>query len=204
MGKERMPAAALMLPGEEDKNRRHVDAREAGGDGGALQPHGRQPEMAVDERPVPSPVDEVGRDECEGDGTHAADTLQIAAESGIDEQRQRAQVEDVQIDRGLAGDCGVDADAGEEQRYRGDAEHGEGRVRDDEIDALREPLMTDMEIAPSPGLRDDRVQPEQDADAEERRSVVRGAGYADRADSFRAETADHDGVDDAHGDPADL
>lgn len=60
-------------------------------------------------------------DERKGDGTHAADALQIAAESSLDEQRQRAQNEDAQIDDGLAGDCGIDTDAGEEQRYRGDA-----------------------------------------------------------------------------------
>ena len=204
MGEERVTAAALMLPGEEDQNSRHVDAGEAGGDGRSLQPHGGETEMAVDERPVPSPVDEIGGDECEGDGAHAANALQITAEGGVDEQRQRAEIENVQVHGGLAGDCGIDAEAGEEQRHRSDAEHGEWRICDDQVDALREPLMTDLEVAASPGLRDDRVQTEQDADAEERRSIVRGAGDADCADSLWTEPADHDGVDDAHGDPAEL
>ena len=68
---------------------------------------------------------------------HAANALQITAESGIDEQGQRAEIENVQVHGSRAGDCGVYVETVEEQRHRGDAEHGEWRICDDQVNALR-------------------------------------------------------------------
>jgi len=54
------------------------------------------------------------------------------------------------------------------------------------------------------GLRDDRVQSEQQADTGDGDQHEGRPPHADGADRFRVDAADHHHVDDAHGDPADL
>ncbi len=49
--------------------------------------------MALDEKPVEEPVDEVGGDEHKHDGPHMTDGLEIAAKGPIKQQGQSAEAE---------------------------------------------------------------------------------------------------------------
>jgi hypothetical protein len=64
--------------------------------------------------------------------------------------------------------------------------------------------MTFLVIAATVGLRDQRVKPEHQADAEERRSVINSVAQGDSADGGGAEFAHHDGVHHALGHPPQL
>jgi len=160
--------------------------------------------MTVNERPVPYPVDEVGGDEREGDRADALDSLKVPAEGSVEEQRQSAPVEHAQVLRGLRADRGIRAEVWKDQRRGPEKDHEKGREDKREVDALREPAMALVEVAASIGLRDERVETEEDAYAEERGRVIDGVAHADGADGFGAETAHHDGVHDRHGHPSKL
>jgi len=161
-------------------------------------------QVAVDENPVESQVDEGCGDECEGNGADPADALEIAAESAIDEQGEGAPVEQADVGAGEEGDGGVDAAAGEDPlggEHEAHEQRGEG---EGDVDGLGEGAVAVVEAAGAPGLRDEGVEAEEKADAEEGGRVVDGVAESDGADGVRSETADHDEVDDGHGHPAEL
>src|SRR5580698_9715119 len=62
--------------------------------------------------------------------------------------------------------------------------------------------MAVVKAARAPGLRDEGVEAEQEADAEEGRRIVDSVAEADGADGVGPEAADHYEVDDGHGHPA--
>src|SRR5580698_1779465 len=64
--------------------------------------------------------------------------------------------------------------------------------------------MTVIEVVCAPGARDQRVEAEEQADAEDGWRVVDGIAEANGSDGRGAEFADHDDVDDGHGHPANL
>ena len=149
-------------------------------------PRAGEAEVAVDEDPVEGEVDEVGGDEGEGDGADLAYSLKIAAESAIDQQGEGAPVEDADIGAGEGGDGGVDAAAGEDQLRGEHGEHQQRREGERDVDGLGEGAVAVVEAASAPGLRDEGVETEEQADAEEGRRVVDGVAEADGADGVRA------------------
>ncbi len=64
--------------------------------------------------------------------------------------------------------------------------------------------MAVVEAAGAPGLRDEGIEAEEQADAEQRRRIVNGVAESDGADGVRTEAADHDEIDDGHGHPAEF
>src|SRR5579883_3341861 len=179
-----------------------IYARKAGGKRGAAHAHGGTAKMAVDERPLPCPVDEIGRDEREGDGLDPLDSLKVTAKAGIQQQRQRAPVEDAKVVGAWPGNSGIDAKVWEGKGRGPDEQHEDGGESNGKIDSLRKPAVTLVEIAAAVCLRDDRIETEQDADAEKCGCVVDSVAHSDGADGFSAEAAHHDRVHDGHGDPS--
>ena len=169
-----------------------------------LTPSAGEPQLAVDQHPVAEPVEQVGDDVGEGNDAHLAHSLQVAARAAVEQQRQRAPVEDAQVGAGGGGNFRRDAEAGEAVAGDPEGEHQWRRDDAGQIDALRQPAMALVVIVAAVGLGDQRVEAEEQADAEERRRVVDGVAEGDRADGGGAQRADHDGVDDALGHPAEL
>ena len=81
-----------MRPRGVDEDRSHINAGEDGGECRAGDAESGESEVAVDEDPVEGDVDEVGADQREGDGANAADSLEVAAKSAIDEQGKAPQL----------------------------------------------------------------------------------------------------------------
>src|SRR5271154_6323528 len=108
--KEREATACFVFPRGKDKKRRHVDSRQTCRECRAAHAHGGESEMAVNEGPIPCPVNEVCGDEREGDGTDTLHSLQVAAERCVQQQRERAPVEHAQVVRCLLADCRVYAE----------------------------------------------------------------------------------------------
>ena len=73
-----------------------------------------------------------------------------------------------------------------------------------QIDALGEPAMAIVVVATAEGLGNERIESQQKAYAEERGRVEDGVAKSDGADRDGTELADHDGVDDALGHPAEF
>ena len=85
-----------------------------------------------------------------------------------------------------------------------DQQHGDGRIADRQVDRLGQGAMAIVIVTAAEGLGDERVEAEQEANAEEGGGIENGVADADGADGGRAETAHHDGVHDRHGDPAEF
>ena len=100
VGKERMSALPLMLPCPPNQHAGHIDAGHAGGKRGPAHAHCGKAQLAIDEHPVAEPIDQVGGDQGESDRPDLPYALQIAPESDVYQQRQRAPVKEAMYCRG--------------------------------------------------------------------------------------------------------
>jgi len=78
---------------------------------------------------------------------------------------------------------------------------GSGRYR---VEGAQERPMAILDSACAIRLRDQSVQAEHESGSKESDRGEKSATDADRADGNRADTADHNGIDQAHGDPAEF
>ena len=120
---ERMAAPAFIAPGKAQQRRCHEDARDDGRDSRALHAHRGHSEFAVDQHPVAEPVEQIGPDVGDGNDAHIAHPLQVAARPAIEQQRQRAPVENAQVSRGRSGDRRIDAEARKAEAGQEDHQH---------------------------------------------------------------------------------
>ena len=199
---ERVAAAALVVPGKAEKQERHENARQDGGQRGAAHAHGGQAELAVDEHVVGAPVRQVGKDKGERDDTDLADGLQVAARGGVEQQGKRSPEQNAQIAGGRCDELRLDAKMAGACGQREEQRHEQGRSSERDVDALREPAMAAVEIAFSVAASDDGIETEQETEAEQRGSVIECVAKGDGTDGSRAEAANHDDVDDALEHPA--
>ena len=100
--------------------------------------------------------------------------------------------------------AGMDAQPAQPGSAAGEEEHDQRGEDHAEVEGLDQPSAALVEAAGAIGLGDQGVQAQQQADAEDGHGEVEGAPQADRADGLGAEAADEEGVDDAHGHPAQL
>ena len=164
------------------------------------------PFMAVDENPVADEVNEVGGDERECDGFGEMRGLQVTAKGEVDEQRDDAPVETVERGDGLREDGSVDGHAVEDDGAEGedgDEERAEGEGEDESVE---EPAVGGVDFFGAEGLGDEGVEAEEDAADAEGEGVEDdlGEGGGGHGDGGVREAADHAGVDDRHGHPAEL
>ncbi len=210
---------AVCSPDGEEEDEHEVEAGEAGGPGGAGDAEGWDREGVVsedgpavaplvseDEEPVGGGVDEIGGDEGEGDGAAVMRGLQVAAQGEVEHQRERAVVETLHGgDRG-GEDGAVDGEV-EEQR-RGDGEDGDEQdgESDGHDEAVEEPAVGFALLLGAEGLGDEGVEAEEDAADTEAEGVEEdlSEGGGAHGEGGVGEVAEHDGVDQRHGDPAEL
>ena len=117
---EAVVVAAFDPPEGDDHEEREIAAGEGGGEAGSGDSEGwdvdGSPGVAEDEEPVADYVDEVGGDECDGDGADVVEGLQIAAEGEVEEERRSAVVEGGEEGDGAGDDVVVDGEAEHEER----------------------------------------------------------------------------------------
>jgi hypothetical protein len=204
VAEERVTTCALVTPGESEKNNGHRKAGYAGGDGRAVHAEARKAELAIDEDPVAKPVEEIGNDKGDENDVDLAYALKVSACSGVQKQRQRPECKDAEIAAGRRRDLLRDADVGKAEAGGNAQQHKRRGDDEGEVNALGEPVMAGIMVAAAIGLRDKRVETEEQANAEEAGSVVDSVAERDRADGGGAETTDHNDVHDRLQHPADF
>ena len=198
---------AGVVPEEiDDEDESEIGAGDAGGDAGAGDAVGAEAELAEDEDVVAEEVDEVGGDECEGDGADHVHALKGAADGEVEEERNEAGGESAHVGSSEDGDGMGDAEAFE---VTGNDPNGDGQEGSDgeaEIDAVDERGVAVFAMAGAEGLGDEGVQADEQAFTKEGEDDEEAGADADGADGFGAvgETTDHHGVHDDHAHPADF
>jgi len=162
--------------------------------------------VSIDEEPVAEEVDEVGGDENKGDRADVMDSLEIAAEAGIEEEQGEAENEDTGEGDGVIFYGGSDAEEAEE---RGESQDGGGERGSDgegEDEGGGEGAAGGGEVICAEGLGDEGVEAGHESDAEDGEGIKGGGTEAGGADGGggMGELADHDVVDDGHDHPAEL
>src|SRR6185312_6217715 len=109
---EAIVVLALDTPDGDDEEEREVKACDGSGEARSIDAERGDVDgadvVAEDEEPVAEEVEQIGRDERDGDGARVVEGLQIAAQGEVKEERGRAPVERVQKYRGTAEDAAVD------------------------------------------------------------------------------------------------
>jgi len=162
--------------------------------------------VAKDEHVVPEDVDEVRGDQGEGDGTDEVHALEGAAEGEIEEQREESEGQRVHVGASEDGDVWRDAEEMEEAGEQADGNQEERQEQEAEVDAVDEGVVAVVAPAGAEGLGDERVQADQEALAEENEDEKKAGSDADGGDGLGTvgEAANHHGVHDGHGNPADF
>src|SRR5579885_2445530 len=189
-----------------DENNREVYAGKRRGPAGTDDAHGGSAPFAVNENPVKERVDDVCGDQREGDRQDQVHGLDAAADSEIEEQGKESEGQRFHIGNGKGGDGGINMKAAEERAEKPEGHHEQRRHSDGEVDAVDERAVTVFALACSESLGDQGIETDQKSAAEEGNDVEEVGTDADGADGAGAlrKMADHDGIDDAHGHPADL
>src|SRR5579883_1606835 len=198
---ERVPPAHA-----DEKKRRQIDSREDGGESGTLNAHPGSAEAAINKDPVSAGVDEIGRDERPGDGADVVNSLQVTPKNSIEEQERQAPDQNLDEAGGLTDDGRFDAYRSQQRSTADDQRHERQREAGREDEAGAHSPARFRHIARSIGMRDESVETRHEAEPEDRKRVKQRAADAGGADGERAvrQAADHDGVDDAHGHPAEF
>ena len=215
---EAVAMAAVVKPNGRGEDEREIDAGERGCKAGAEDSEALPaqvqageaptvaPIVAVDEEPVEEEIDEIGGDEREGDGTDVIEGLQVTAKGEIDEQRKHAEGEGAQHGEGLRADGRRRMHVREAERDEQEETEKQPTEKDGEDEAVDQPAMRFGEFAGAVGLGDDGIEAEQDAaeaDGEGVKEDLREGGGGEGGGGV-GQAADHGGVDQAHGHPAEL
>jgi len=205
---------AVGAPDGEDQDGHKVEAGEAGGPGRAGDAEGWDavavagdiPVVTEDQKPVHSCIHEVSGDEREGDGAAVVVRLQVPAKGEVEQQGKGSVVEALHGGDGLGEDGAVDGEAEEQdgsEREDGDEQGGERERHDD---AVKEPAICFVILFGTEGLGDERVEAEEDSSDSEAKGIEEDLGESGGAhgECGVGQVAEHDGVDQRHGDPAEL
>src|SRR5579883_1326759 len=204
---EQLGAVAAVVPKQiADKDERQIHAGKRGGPPGTDDAHGRSAPFAVDENPVEEGVDDVGGDQREGHGPDQIHGLNAAADSEIEEQRKESEGQRLHVRHGEGGNGGVNTKTAEERAEKPKGCHEQRGHGDGEIGAINQRAMTIFALAGAEGLGNQGIESNEESAAEEGEHVEQIGADGDGANGAGAlrKMADHDGIDDAHGHPADL
>ena len=204
---EQFGAMAAVVPKQvTNKNQSHVEASEGGGPSGADHAHCRGSPFAVDEHPIKKKIDEIRGDEGEGHWPDHVHGLDAAADGEIKHQREQADGQRFHVRNREARHHGIDVEGLQERAEEPDGNHEERRHDQAEVNAVDQGTVAIFAFACAEGLGDERVQANQQPATEKGYDVENAGADADGADRIGAvwQVADHDGVNDAHGHPADL
>jgi len=164
------------------------------------------PGVAEDEEPVAYDIDEVGGDECPGDGADMVEGLQVAAEGEVEEERGSSPVECVEERDGAGDDVVLDGKT-EHDWWSADDDEDESEGEScGEDEAVQEPPVGFVEAACAVRLGEVGVETKENACETEGDRVVEDLtqGYSGDGECWVGHVSDHDGVDDAHRHPANL
>ena len=159
-GEEAVVVVAVGTPDGEDQDAHEVEAREAGGPGGAgdavgwdaVVVRGDVPAVSEDEEPVSGGVDEVCGDEREGDGAAVVGGLQVAAEGEVEQQREGSVVEALHGGDGLGEDGVVYGQAQEKDGGDGEDRDEQGGESEGHDEAVEEPAIGFLILFGAEGL----------------------------------------------------
>jgi len=196
-----------IVPDEiDDEDKSEVRTRNAGGNAGTGDAVGGESPLAVDQEVVAEKVDEIRSDESEGNGADHVHALKRAPDGEEETQREHAEGQSAHVGGGEGSDGVSDADGLEVTREDPDRDGEERGDRETEIDPVDEGTVAVFTPASAESLRDEGIEADEDAFGEESEDDEEARRNADGADGFSGvrKAADHHGVDNGHGHPADL
>ncbi len=128
------------------------------------------------------------------------------AEGEIEKKRHEADGEGVHVGRGEQGHLRGNSKAEKEAGKQKGRDKQEGRKSETEVDAVHQGVVAVVRTAGAEGLGDEGVQADEESFAEKDEDEIEAGGNADGGDGLGAvsKAADHHGVLDGHGDPANL
>jgi hypothetical protein len=207
---EAVVVAAFDAPEAKDHEEGEVAAGDGGGEAGSGDAESGDVDgaeaMPVDEEPVAYDVDEVCGDESEGDRADVVEGLEVAAEGEVEEECGGAVVERAEEGDGTGEDLVVNGQAQHEDGgAEDDEDEGEGKTGGED-EAVEKPAVGLVEAACTVGLGEEGVEAEEDAGDAEGDGVVEDLteGGGGDGEGWVGHVSDHDGVDDAHGHPAEF
>ena len=165
--------------------------------------------MAEEKGIVAQPVDEVSREQRDGDEDDAVDRLQVAPGGHVEEQRRGGPDEGVEIVAGFGDDLRGDAEEAQQRQGAEGEQHDGGGAEQDEPEGLCEQMdgfFAAFGIVSAVGLGGEGFKAGEEADGAEDDGVVNGVAERGRGDGERGvrEAADHHGVDEVGGHPSKL
>jgi len=189
-----------------DQDSSEIGARDGRGNAGADHAERREAPMAENEKIVAEEIDDVGGNERDGDRPHEIHSLEGAAEGEVEEQGQQADSKRVHIGRGKDSDVRGHAEARKEAGEKESRNEKDRCEKEAEINPVHEGVVAVITPAGAKGLRDERVEADQKALAEEDEDEIEAGADAHGGNRLRAvgKTTDHHGIHDGHGDPTDF
>ena len=190
----------------DDQHACHVDAGHASCPSRTGDAHGGKAEVSVDQRPIADQVNEVRGDEGEHDRNRHVLRLQITAKSEIREQGQGAPVQGAQERAHRVHQFRADSEVLHQRGPERYEQHQDGAQREGKEQPVDQREARVVQIFAAVGLRDESIESEKQAAAEDRDAVVKALAQAGGADGDGAvgQPPHHDGVHDTHAHPADL
>src|SRR6266404_2921529 len=149
------------------KDRREIDARPGRGPTRADGSHGWRPELAVNEEPVASGVDEVRGDKSKCDGTNHVHPLHASPHGEIKQQRQCAPGHRLGIGDRESDDVWRDARITKQGIKEPDGRHEQRCEGQTEVDTVHKRTMSILALPSAEGLRNKSVQTDEKSTAEE-------------------------------------
>ena len=145
-----------------------------------------------------------GGDERDHDRRHQRHGLQVAPECGVQQQRQQAQRDDVEVVVHQRQHGRIEAPHAEVGANQAGSQADRERESQSQPDAVAQPAAALAAGAGAVRLRNEGVESEQQAHSEYAEREEERAADADRADRLRAEPPHHGNVDELHRHPAHL
>ncbi len=142
----------------------------------------------------------------EGDGPHQIHGLHAAADSEIEEERQRPPRQSFRIGNCECDHVGRDVHGAKQRIEIPNGSHQQRRKGQAEIDAVQKRAMTVLALTGAERLRNQCVQPNQQSTSKHGEDVDENSAKAHGRDGHCAvwKAAHHHGVHDGHAHPADF
>ena len=129
--------------------------------------------MSIDQGPIAHQIYQVGGDEREHDGKHDIHRLQIAAESEIGKQRQRAPIERAQEGAHRINQFRADSEALHQRRPERHGQHQDWCQYQSKKQTVHQGVPRVIQVFATVGMRDESIEAQQQAAAKDRDAVVK-------------------------------
>ena len=174
----------VAFPQNVGQRTRHVDARKTGGPAGSFRAQPRRSQMTQNQQPISGQIHQVRREQRDHHRPRHVQRLQITPQREVDQQRRRAPDQGVKIRPRRAQHLTVDSQVRQDCFQRPDRAHHHGNHQHGHPHAGYQGAVAIFAISRAECLRDQCVEPQQQAARADRDPVEHHGAQAHRADRF--------------------